>query len=185
MLRDRERFDAVVMPHLDAAYTLARFLTRDATAAEDVVQEAMLRAFRGFDSFRGSDARPWLLAILRNCVRTWAASHRREGAAPPDEESCPDLWDRETATPESVLARDDEIAAVRALVAALPEPFRETLVLREMDELSYRDVAAVTGVPVGTVMSRLARARALFSAAWRRRFGDDAPQPRPEEQQRS
>ncbi|ACA19118.1 RNA polymerase, sigma-24 subunit, ECF subfamily [Methylobacterium sp. 4-46] len=174
MIRARALFDATVLPHLDAAYSLARFLARDADAAEDIVQEAMLRAFRGFDGFRGGDARAWLLAIVRNCARSWAAARPRAAAGAAEEGGPEDPWDREAETPEASLARGDEIAAVRALVAALPEPFRETLVLRELEDLSYRDVAAVTGVPVGTVMSRLARARALFGAAWRRRFGEES-----------
>jgi RNA polymerase sigma factor (sigma-70 family) len=177
------RFKEVVLPHLDAAYGLARVLAREPDAAEDIVQEAMLRAFRGFDGFRGGDPRAWLLAIVRNCFLTWAAARRSEGAAPdPDDETVEDPWGREAATPEALLERGDEIAAVRGVIAVLPGPFREALVLREMEDLSYREIAAVTGVPVGTVMSRLARARSLFGAAWRRRA--DAPGRREENEVR-
>ena len=148
----------MVLPHLDGAYGFARFLCRDAAMAEDVVQEAFLRAFRGFGGYRGGDARAWLYAIVRNCV---FSSPR----LPPTD----DIADHELAddadTPEDAVVRASEIQSVRVAVTALPEPFRETLVLREMAELSYREIAAITGVPIGTVMSRLARARRMLAAA--------------------
>jgi RNA polymerase sigma-70 factor (ECF subfamily) len=147
-----------VLPHLDGAYSFARFLTRDASMAEDVVQEAFLRAFRGFGGFRGEDARAWLFAIVRNCV---FSSGRGPRTTDIESEQLAD----EADTPEDALVRASEIQAVRGAIAALPEPFRETLVLRELEELSYRDVAAVTGAPIGTVMSRLARARRMLAAA--------------------
>ena len=155
---DAERFRRLVLPHLDGAYGFARFLTRDAALAEDVVQEAFLRAWRGFGGFRGEDARAWLYAIVRNCV---FSAPRPPPGAELDGEALAD----EADTPEDALVRASEIDAVRGAVAALPEPFRETLVLREMEELSYREVAAVTGAPIGTVMSRLARARRMLAAA--------------------
>jgi RNA polymerase sigma factor (sigma-70 family) len=181
------RFTSMVLPHLDAAYNVARFLTRDPDAAEDIVQEAMLRALRGFDGYHGGDPRAWLLAIVRNCFRNWATTRR--GAAPANltdhsgqgsgDEPRDDPWDREPITPEAALLRDDEAAAVRRLIETLPGPFREVLVLREMEDLSYRQIAEITGAPIGTVMSRLARARGMFDAAWRQELGDDRLRPRP------
>ncbi len=181
------RFTSTVLPHLDAAYNVARFLTRDPDAAEDIVQEAILRALRGFDGYRGGDARAWLLAIVRNCVRNWVAM--RSGAAPAslsgdrgqgaEDEPRDDPWDREPITPEAALLRDDEAAAVRRLIETLPGPFREVLVLREMEDLSYRQIAEITGAPIGTVMSRLARARGMFDAAWRQDLGEDRLRPGP------
>ena len=155
-----ERFRALVLPHLDQAYAFARFLARDATLAEDVVQEAFLKAYRGFEGFRGGDPRAWLFAIVRT---TYISSHRRK----------PDLTDIDDApeiasdaeTPEATLVRQGEILGLRAAIEALPEPFRETLVLRELEELSYREIAQVTSAPIGTVMSRLARARAMLVTA--------------------
>jgi RNA polymerase sigma-70 factor (ECF subfamily) len=155
---DPERFRRLVLPHLDGAYSFARFLTRDAAAAEDIVQEAFLRAYRGFSGFRGGDARAWLFAIVRNCV---FSAPRLEPTAELEAQELAD----EADTPEDALVRASEIDTVRGAIEALPEPFRETLVLRELEELSYREIAAVTGAPIGTVMSRLARARQMLAAA--------------------
>lgn len=168
------RFDALILPHLDAAYNLARYLSRDADAAQDIVQDAVLRAWRSFADFRGASPRAWLLAIVRNCHATWRLKHRRTAHAvplPQEDGEAPDeaaalLTDADT--PESLLLRRSEADAVRALLEHLPEPLREALVLRELDELSYREIAEVTGVPVGTVMSRLSRARRLFADLWSR-----------------
>ena len=156
--QDAEHFRRIVLPHLDGAYSFARFLCRDPTLAEDIVQEAFLRAYRGFDGFRGGDARAWLFAIVRNCV---FSSPRQP---PSDDIAAHELADQ-ADTPEDALVRASEVKVVRGAIAALPEPFREALVLRELEELSYRDVAAVTGAPIGTVMSRLARARRMLAAA--------------------
>jgi RNA polymerase sigma-70 factor (ECF subfamily) len=181
-------FREVALPHLDAAYNLARFLTRDADAADDVVQEAFLRAFRAFGTYRGGDARAWLLAIVRNCARNWASARVRDRArhaplecgVPPDERPAPgsheqEIWDPDQPTPEASLVRDSEAAFIRRLIEALPEEFREVLILREFDDLSYKQIAAVTAAPIGTVMSRLARARHMLATAWRRRCGEDRP----------
>ena len=152
----------MVLPHLDAAYNLARFLSRDPAAADDIVQESFLRAFRAFDGFRGGDAKSWLLAIVRNCSFDWAKSNPPGAdcsAAVLDE-----LPDAVQDTPESALMRNSEVEQVRALIERLPEPFRETLILRELEDLSYKQIAAITSVPIGTVMSRLARARQLLSS---------------------
>lgn len=161
------RFKEVVLPHLDAAYNLARFLSRDLTAADDIVQEACLRALRSFGGYRGGDAKSWLLAIVRNCSFNWIKSNRAGGVLQtPAYESggVAEEWADETpGTPEADLMREADIEEIRGLIEALPDPFRETLVLRELEELSYKQIAEVTGVAVGTVMSRLARARQLLS----------------------
>ncbi|HTO56806.1 MAG TPA: sigma-70 family RNA polymerase sigma factor [Pseudomonadales bacterium] len=152
-----QRFEDVALPHIDAAYNVARYLVRDATAADDVVQEAYLRALRGFANYRGGDAKAWLLAIVRNCAYTWLAAHRADRAdATIDIEALDDPFGE---TPEQAASRRSDANALQALIERLPEPYRETLVLRELEELSYKEIAQVTGVPIGTVMSRLARAR--------------------------
>lgn len=174
-------FREIVLPHLDAAYNLARFLTRDADAADDIVQDAFLRAFRSFGGYRGGDARAWLLAIVRNCARTWANDRlrdwarceplddpaRAEGRADREAETR-EFWDPDAVTPEAAIMRDGEAAFLRRAIETLPRDFREVLVLREFEDLSYREIAEITAAPIGTVMSRLARARTMLSAAWRR-----------------
>jgi RNA polymerase sigma-70 factor (ECF subfamily) len=169
------RFKEAVMPHLDDAYNLARYLTRNAQDADDVVQDAYLRAFRFFGSLKGSDARPWLLAIVRNCFYSWLKTRARGGTESLGEldldtldatSVTSDLWMDDPLDPEKMLMRIDDAAVVRTLIEGLPMPFREALVLREMDELSYQEIANIVGAPIGTVMSRLARARQLFKAAW-------------------
>jgi RNA polymerase sigma-70 factor (ECF subfamily) len=164
------RFRDAALPHLDDLYTLARYLLRDATDAEDAVQECYLRALTHFDSYRGPAVKPWLFAILRNiCFAEFA--RRAHAAAPADVEandsstSAP-LWHETHASPETELLQLRDATAIQRIVNALPDPYRETIVLREIQDLSYRDIAAIVGVPVGTVMSRLARARAMLSAAW-------------------
>ena len=181
------QFEDLFLPHLNAAYSLARFIARDPVAADDIVQESFLRAFRSFARYRGGDARTWLLAIVRNCAFDWSKATRRAagvvatdtasaGATERDKvgESVGDLLDRWIPNPdelgdctqdgpETAVLRQSEIDEVRAMIRRLPEPFRETLVLRELEELSYKQIAEVTGVPVGTVMSRLARARQMLT----------------------
>jgi RNA polymerase sigma-70 factor (ECF subfamily) len=177
-----QRFEDLFLPYLDAAYSLARFLARDPVAADDIVQESFLRAFRSFGSYRGGDAKSWLLAIVRNCSFDWSKSNRRAAGVAADAHTSstvsdpvggslerwipnPDeLGDCSQDGPETAVLRQSEIEEVRAMIRRLPEPFRETLVLRELEELSYKQIAEVTGVPVGTVMSRLARARQMLSA---------------------
>jgi RNA polymerase sigma-70 factor (ECF subfamily) len=156
-------FEAVVLPHLDAAFNLARWLVRDAHAAEDIVQEACLRAYRYFGSLRGGDARPWLLGIVRNGCFDWLERRR---SAPDlvelDDElahSHPELADA-GPTPDAALERERTRVRVDAAIMALAPPFREVIVLRELEGLSYAEIAQVASVPVGTVMSRLSRARA-------------------------
>jgi RNA polymerase sigma-70 factor, ECF subfamily len=164
------RFRDAALPHLDDVFTLARYLMRNATDAEDAVQECYLRALHHFDSYRGPAMKPWLLTILRNVCN---AEFARRGRQPvptddPPETKAEDvpLWQEPQASPETVLLRQHDSETMRKLVAALPQPFREILVLREINDLSYQDIAQVAGVPVGTVMSRLARARSMLRAAW-------------------
>jgi len=172
-----------MLPHLDAAHNLARFLSRDPDAAQDIVQDAFLRAFRSFGDFRGGHPRAWILAIVSNCHRNWcrerrrvsgfeavdAISHDSEGTEDDRIEEAGSAFATVDATPETELIRRTEAEAVRALLDVMPEPFREVLVLRELEEMSYRDIAEVTATPIGTVMSRLCRARKLFGAAWQAR----------------
>ena len=142
----RRRFEQMVLPHFDAAYNLARWLARSGADADDVVQEAFLKAFQSFDNHRGgADARPWLFAIVRNCCYTMLRKNKQ--------------W---VPLDESAQAHEDPIlasAAIEDALRALPPEFREVIVLREMEDFSYKEIAEVTGVPIGTVMSRLSRAR--------------------------
>ena len=168
---DERRFRELMLPHLDAAYNFARHLLHDAAAADDVVQEAYLRAFRAFPGYRGGEPKAWLLSIVRNCAFSWSKAERGRAAVVvdslsfggEDDRAADQIGDPDQETPEAALVRRGEIAAVREAIAALPEPFRETLILREMEELSYKEISAVTSAPIGTVMSRLARARALLA----------------------
>jgi RNA polymerase sigma-70 factor (ECF subfamily) len=170
----RRRFEAQVLTHLDAANNLARWLTRDAAAADDIVQDAMLRAYRAFDGFRGEDAKPWLLAIVRNCHRTALDQKRRRAQVPlPDGETTGPEIVADDPGPESVAISSNLSRKLDQMIATLPEEFRETLILREMEDLSYREIAEVTGAPIGTVMSRLARARALLREKWIEGGGGD------------
>jgi RNA polymerase sigma factor (sigma-70 family) len=158
----------VVLPHLDAAYNLARWLMRDGEAAEDVLQEAMVRALTYFASFKGINPRAWLLQIVRNTAYGSMALNRGVETVPIAEESDEAIAVELVSSdddPETALLRTRESRQVRALVAALPVELRETLVLRELEELSYKDIAEVTRTPIGTVMSRLWRARRLLVQA--------------------
>jgi RNA polymerase sigma-70 factor (ECF subfamily) len=163
------RFREAALPHLDDVYTLARYLLRDASDAEDAVQECYLRALRHFDTFRGEAIKPWLFAILRNvCNTEYARRANRPSAiddAPEAAEQTP-MWRESEAGPETEMLRRRDATAIRKLIEALDEPFKETFVLREINNLSYREIADAVGAPVGTVMSRLARARAMLRAAW-------------------
>ena len=153
----RTRVETALLPHLDAAYDLARWLVRNDGDAEDVVQDAYVRAFRHVDGLRASDGRAWLLTIVRNTAYTWL---RRRGAAEPATLAVvEDAPDESTPSPETALLRDADRTLVRAALEALPVEFREVLVLRELEGLAYKEIATVVDVPIGTVMSRLARAR--------------------------
>lgn len=164
-MNSSNRFETEVLPYLDAAYNLARWLVRDEHVAEDIVQEACLRAWRYFGSFRGDDARPWLLGIVRNVCYSWFAQQKRahEFESHIEDADAPSLDGEDRAlTPESMLVRKLEQAQVMAAIAGLPIVFREVLVLREIEELSYDEIARALDIPKGTVMSRLSRARRLL-----------------------
>lgn len=155
----RERFEQAVLPHLDAAYNLARWLTRNEHDAQDVTQEAFLRAFRFFDGYQGGNMRAWLLTIVRNTCYTWLHQNRPPEAAVEFDEEIHSSESSGGADPElQVLASADKETLHRAL-EELPGIFREVLVLREMEGMSYKEIADVASVSIGTVMSRLARAR--------------------------
>jgi len=162
--RQMDRFNESVLPYLDAAYNLARYLLRDPHDAEDAVQGAFLRAIRHFDGFRGGDGRTWLLSIVRNTCFTQLRRRRPGGEAVEFEEEMHSPVD-EAAGPEADLARTIAAERVQDALARLPAEFREVLVLRELEGLSYKEIAQVAGVPIGTVMSRLARGRRQLSAA--------------------
>ncbi|MDB5309017.1 MAG: polymerase subunit sigma [Gemmataceae bacterium] len=156
-LDERGRFEHATLPHLDAAYNLARWLTRDDHAAEDVVQEAYFRAAKFFAGFRGGDGRTWLLAVVRRAAYDWLAK-RRAWAAASFDEAVHDRGD-DASNPESLVIRKADQQLLRQALEELSPEFREVTVLRELEGLSYQQIAAVVGVPVGTVMSRLSRAR--------------------------
>ena len=155
-----QRFEAQMLPHLDAAWNLARWLTRSDHDAEDVVQEAFLRALRFFDGFHGAQSRPWLLAIVRNTAYSWMETNRT-GNLPLAEDGSHDGV--EETGPETLAMRGDVRRRVNAALTRLPAEYREVMVLRELEDLSYREIAQVASIPVGTVMSRLARGRKLLS----------------------
>jgi len=151
-------FEQEVLPHVDAAYNLARWLTRNNQDAEDVVQEAYLRAFRFFSKFRGGDARAWLLKIVRNTCYTWLHVNRRlQNATEFDESLFPP--DTRALNPEEAVLQNDSGAQLREALEKLSPNLREVLILREFEGMSYREIAEITGVPAGTVMSSLWRAR--------------------------
>jgi len=170
MMDDRRaRFEAQVLPHLDAAYRYARWLSAAPGDADDVVQDAILRAFRGFDALRGTDVKAWLLAIVRNCHLSAQRQTQRRGYVPlPQEHDAEDAYALVASAPgpEALTIRRDQERALGRVLAEMAEEQREVLVLREIEDLDYRQIAAVTRVPIGTVMSRLARARAQLRTRW-------------------
>lgn len=164
------RFRQLVLPHLDGAYNLACYLTRDPVLSEDIVQDAIIRAFRAFEQFRGASPRAWLFAIVRNCC--WTAQSAQKGilSLVVQESGISDETGtmlREQAdpspTPEEEVIRTAEINRLTSAIEAMPEPFREAIVLRDIEDLSYAEIAEVTGVPIGTVMSRLSRGRSILA----------------------
>ena len=155
------RFEALVLPHLDAAYNLARWLTRDAHDAEDVVQDACVRALKYVGGLHGNEARAWFLAIVRNAFYDWLARNRPADVVH-DDVAIETAVDRVTADPQHAALQGAELRLLSDAVAALPLQYREVLVLRELEELSYKEIARVADIPIGTVMSRLARGRALL-----------------------
>jgi RNA polymerase sigma factor (sigma-70 family) len=163
-LDDNARFANVVMPHIDDAYRLAHWLTGNSTDAEDVVQDASLRAFRAIREYAGGNARAWLLSIVRNTAYSWLRKNRPTAVVTVDDLVAVELaqanrGEPDMDTPETALLAQIDAEQLRSAIAALPAPFRETLVLRDIEGLDYREIAQTTEVPIGTVMSRLARAR--------------------------
>ncbi len=168
MSDERTRFATVVLPYLGDAYALARWLARNDSDAEDIVQEACLRAYRGIAGFGNINPRGWVLSIVRNTAYTWLKKHRDPKVIAVDNvedvEQAGADWDLGPTSPETALIEQADAARLESAIAALPTEFRETLVLRDLEGLDYRTIAAVTGVPIGTVMSRLARARRRLMA---------------------
>lgn len=164
----RGRFEAQVLPHLDAAYRYARWLARSAVDADDLVQEATLRAYRSFEALRGADGKAWLLTIVRNCHLTAAKQRQRDNLVqlPEEHEEQGSAMVASTPDPQTAAIEGDRRRLLLRLMAALPEEQREVLVLREIEDMGYREIAAVTNLPLGTVMSRLARARAALRTRW-------------------
>jgi RNA polymerase sigma-70 factor (ECF subfamily) len=161
-----ETFEAVVLPHLDAAYNLARWLMRGREEADDVVQEAMLRALTYFPSFRGTNARGWLLQIVRNAAYASMKLNRGLVAVPLETQAGEELALADSGdSPEMALSKSQDRKLVERLLSGLPVELREVLLLREMEEMSYKEIARITDAPIGTVMSRLWRARRLLAAA--------------------
>jgi RNA polymerase sigma-70 factor (ECF subfamily) len=166
-----QRFREAALPYLDDVYTVARYLLRDPADAEDAVQECYLRALKHFDSYRGPAMKPWLLAILRNVCHAEFARRAKSNTTAMDDlpesaETTEPLWQESQDTPEAEMLQKRDAGTIQRMIAALAEPFRETFVLREIQNLSYREIAETVGAPVGTVMSRLARARAMLRSAW-------------------
>ena len=158
------RFESGVLPHLDAAFNMARWLTRNDHDAEDVVQEAFMRAFRYFDRMKGSDARPWLLGIVRNTCYTWLEKNRPAELVPVEDFESLEM---NTASPgavmpEVILLQSANRKLVNQALEELPVGYREVIVMREIEDMSYKEIAAVAGIPIGTVMSRLSRGRELL-----------------------
>src|SRR3954470_21530886 len=167
-MNERGRFEQQVLPHLDAAYNLARWLTRNEHDAEDVVQEAFMRAMRYFGNLKGAEARPWLLAIVRNTCYTWLEKNRPAELVAMDEGSVEALAEAVghasgfDGNPEVILLRSANRKLVNQALEELPVAYREVVVMREIEDLSYKDIAAIAGIPAGTVMSRLSRGRELL-----------------------
>jgi RNA polymerase sigma factor (sigma-70 family) len=163
------RFDAQILPHLDAAYRFASWLARSPDLADDIVQESMLRAYKAFDGLRNSDAKAWLMAIVRNCSLSALEQQRRHA-----HQALPEELDHrftkgdaaDSSDPEAAAIRSDERRALSSVLFELPDQYREVLVLREIEDMGYQEIATATHVPIGTVMSRLARARTALRKLW-------------------
>jgi RNA polymerase sigma-70 factor (ECF subfamily) len=158
-MKQAERFERTVLVHLDAAYNLARWLTRDEVGAEDAVQEACLRAFRFFESQQGPSPKAWFLTIVRNASLDWLRANRQRAL---DEEYDEEAHPGDYESPDIAAARASDARWLHACIARLPRDYREALVLRELEGLSYKEIGAIVGVPLGTVMSRLSRGRDLL-----------------------
>lgn len=161
-MSDHARFEELVLPHLNAAYNLARWLTRDVNDAEDVVQDACVRALKYVGSLHGESARAWFLTIVRHVFYDWCKRNRPTEIAQDDGTAIDTAVDPAAVDPEQAYLRRAESKALADAVEALPLAYREVLILREMEELSYKEIASIADVPIGTVMSRLARARGLL-----------------------
>ena len=161
-MSDHTRFEELVLPHLNAAYNLARWLTRDVNDAEDVVQDACVRALKYVGSLNGGGARAWFLTIVRHAFYDWCKRNRPAEIARDDGTAIDMAVDPAAVDPEQAFLRSAESKALADAVAALPLAYREVLILREMEELSYKEIASIADIPIGTVMSRLARARGLL-----------------------
>lgn len=164
-----QRFRDAVLPHLDEVYTLACYLMGNATDAEDAVQECHLRALRHFSTYRGPAMKPWLFMILRNVCHAEFARRSKHFNGFDGNEATEDripMWQEPQPSPEAELLRQRDRETIRRYIAALPAVFREAIVMRDINNLSYCEIAEVVGVPVGTVMSRLARARSMLRTAW-------------------
>jgi RNA polymerase sigma-70 factor (ECF subfamily) len=170
-------FERLVLPYADSAYNLARWLTRNDADAEDVMQEALLRAYRFIDGYTGDNPRAWLLTIVRNSGFTWIRRNRPrdmvplgdgEAAAGETLGTVVPLWSSEAVPADQLMERQADRALLDRVIEAMPAEGREVLVLRELEEFSYKDIAQIVGVPIGTVMSRLARARQRLQADWQR-----------------
>ena len=177
----RRRFELLALPHLDAAYNLARWLAGNSADAEDVVQEAYLRAYRYFDAWRGGNFRVWLLTIVRNSFITWVKENRgnrlvfHPDAPTGDSAETEALaWGEPPRDPETLLLQQIDGELLNRLMQALPAEYREVLLLREVEDLAYKEIASVIDVPIGTVMSRLARARAALRKLWLRETEPEA-----------
>ncbi len=172
-----QRFERIVMPHLGAGYNLARWLTRNDHDAEDVVQDAYLRALRSFDRYRGGDPRCWVLTIVRNTCYTWLRQNRA-AATPPvgdaGEDSVAEIAGDPAAQPEVQFLRNVDRQLLREALEALSAEFREVVVLRELEGFSYKEIADIADVPLGTVMSRLARARRQLQQSLLQRMKEGA-----------
>ena len=161
-VQDQERFEALVIPHLDAAYNLARWLLRRDADAEDVAQEAMLRSYRFFPGFHGGDVKAWLLQIVRNTCYTWLEKNRHVNEATEFDE---ELHGKPSPTPEALAIEGDNRERLTETLDSLPQQYREVIVLRELEGCSYKEISAITSIPMGTVMSTLARARKQLQTA--------------------
>ena len=169
----RRRFEQLALPHLDAAYNLSRWLAGNTTDAEDVVQDAYLRAYRYFDSFQGGNFRVWLLTIVRNAFVTWVKENRSgrmmfvpDTPVANNADKAETMWGSQPRDPEALLLESIDSQTLGRVIEQLPAEYREVLLLREVEDLAYKEIAEVTGVPIGTVMSRLSRARLSLRKRW-------------------
>ena len=173
---ERSRFAELVLPHLDAGYNLARWLTRNPHDADDVIQDASLGALKYCGTLEGNDAKAWFLTVVRHSFHDWCRRNRPAQISRDDDTAIDWAVDTSTVDPEQEAHRSGESKLLAEAVAALPEAFREVLILREIEDLSYKEIARITDVPLGTVMSRLARARSLLQRSSRARAIGAVPQ---------